>query len=143
MFDRSRKAKLSLQPDKCEFLKTQVVGHIISKDRVKPNPEKVEADRDFPRPRTIKNIPQFLELTGYYRSFIEGHAGIAKPLTNLSKSCVPFIWVNNGEKSFQDLKEQLITEPVLIFPDFSKPFIVTTDASGYAVGGFLSQGQSR
>ena len=56
------------------------------------------------------------------------------------KNNVPFIWGDDEETSFQDLKEQLITEPVLIFPDFSKPFIVTTDASGYAIGGILSQG---
>ena len=142
LFDRLRKAKLSLQPDKCEFLKKEVIylGHIISKDGVKPNPEKVEAVRNFPRPRNIKNIRQFLGLTGYYRRFIDGYAGMAKPLTQLLKSDVPFNWGEEQENSFKELKEKLITEPVLIFPDFSKPFIVTTDASGYAIGGILSQG---
>ena len=142
VFDRLRKAKLLLQPDKCEFLKREVVylGHIISKDGVKPNPEKVKAVREFPRPRNLKNIRQFLGLTGYYRRFIEGYAEIAKPLSHLLKDNVPFIWGNSEEKSFQDLKELLITEPVLIFPDFSKPFSVTTDTSGYAIGGILSQG---
>ena len=142
VFDRLRKAKLSLQPDTCKFLKREVVylGHIISKDGVKPNPEKVKAVREFPRPRNLKNIRQFLGLTGYYRRFIEGYAGIAKLLSHLLKDNVPFIWGNSEEKSFQDLKELLITEPLLIFPDFSKPFIVTIDASGYAIGGILSQG---
>ena len=65
---------------------------------------------------------------------------MAKPLTQLLKADVPFNWGEEQEKSFQKLKEKLITEPVLIFPDFSKPFIVTTDASGYAIGGILSQG---
>ena len=113
------------------------LGH---QDGVKPNPEKVKAVREFPRPRNIKNIRQFLGLTGYYRRFIERYAEIAKPLSHLLKNNVPFIWGNSEEKSFQNLKERLITEPVLIFPDFSKPFIVTTDASGYAIGGILSQG---
>ena len=142
VFDRLRRANLSLQPEKCEFLKKEVVhlGHIIGKDGVKPNPEKLKAVRDFPRPRNIKNVCQFLGLTGYYRRFIEGYAETAKPLSHLLKNNVPFIWGNDEETSFQDLKEQLITEPVLIFPDFSKPFIVTTDASGYAIGGILSQG---
>ena len=137
-----RKARLSLQPDKCEFLLREVIylGHVISEDGVKPNPEKVKAVREFPRPRNIRNIRQFFRLTGYYRRFIEGYAEIAKPLSQLLKNNVPFIWVNNEEKSFQDLKERLITEPVLIFPDFFKPFIVMTDASGYAIKGILSQG---
>ena len=142
VFDRLKKENLSLQPDKCEFLRREVVylGPIIGNDGVKPNPEKVKAVRDFPRPRNIKNIRQFLGLTGYYRRFIEGYVEIAKPLSHLFNNNVPFIWRNNEEKSFQDLKDQLIEEPVLIFLDFFKPFIVTTDASGYAIGGILSGG---
>ena len=65
---------------------------------------------------------------------------MAKPLTNLLKKDIPFAWREKEEESFQEFKEKLCTKPVLIFPDFSKPFIVTTDASGYAIGGILSQG---
>lgn len=79
-------------------------------------------------------------LTGYYRRFIEGYAKLAKPLTNLLKDNTPFLWDSSQEKAYEELEEKLCTEPVLIFPDFSKSFIVTADASGYAIGGILSQG---
>ena len=74
LFSRLEKAQLTLQPDKCEFLKKAVVylGHIISKDGLKPDPKKLEAVREFPKPKNVKGIRQFLGLTGYYRRFIEG-----------------------------------------------------------------------
>jgi len=71
LIERLRQANLKLQLDKCEFLKTEVtyLGHVISKDRVKPDPKKLEVVRQFPRPKTPKNIKQFLGLAGYYRKF--------------------------------------------------------------------------
>ena len=143
LMDRLREANLKLQPDKCEFLKTEVtyLGHIISKDGIKPDPKKLEAVRQFPRPKTPKNIKQFLGLTGYYRRFIPNFSTLTKPLTNLLKNDVHFEWTSAQQNSFEALKEKLCEEPVLQYPDFSKPFILTTDASSIAVGGILSQGE--
>lgn len=140
--ERLRNANLRLQPDKCEFLRKEVtyLGHIISETGVKPDPGKVEAVRNFPRPKNDKNIKQFLGLAGYYRRFICNFSKIAKPLTALLKKGEPFKWLESQETAFKELKEQLCTEPLLQHPDFTKPFILTTDASGYAVGGILSQG---
>jgi len=88
LIERLRKANLKLQSDKCEFLKNEVtyLGHIISKDRVKPDPKKLETVRQFPRLKTPKNIEQFLGLTGYYRRFILNFSTLTKPLTNLLKN---------------------------------------------------------
>ena len=143
LIDRLRKANLKLQPDKCEFLKTEVtyLGHVISKDGVRPDPKKLDAVRHFPRPKTPKNIKQFLGLAGYYRRFIPSFSKLAKPLTNLLKNDTTFEWTFAQEESFETLKQRLCEEPVLQYPDFSKPFILTTDASGIAVGGILSQGE--
>ncbi|KAL6427138.1 hypothetical protein ACFW04_008640 [Cataglyphis niger] len=143
LIERLRKANLKLQPDKCEFLKTEVtyLGHVIGRDGVKPDPKKLEAVRQFPRPKTPRNIKQFLGLAGYYRRFIPNFSKLAKPLTNLLKNDTRFEWTSAQEDSFEFLKQKLCEEPVLQYPDFSKPFILTTDASGIAVGGILSQGE--
>lgn len=140
--ERLRKANLRLQPDKCEFLRKEVtyLGHIIGEDGVRPDPGKVKAVREFPRPRNATNIKQFLGLAGYYRRFIAKFSYITKPLTNLLKKDTEFVWTDKHENAFNKIKDVLCTEPLLQFPDFSKPFVLTTDASGYAIGGILSQG---
>jgi len=143
LIERLRRANLKLQPDKCEFLKTEVtyLGHVIGKDGVKPDPKKLEVVRQFPRLKTPKNIKQFLGLAGYYRRFIPSFSKLVKPLTNLLKNDTRFEWTSAQEESFEILKQKLCEEPVLQYPDFSKTFILTTDASGIAVGGILSQGE--
>ncbi|KAL6417870.1 hypothetical protein ACFW04_012472 [Cataglyphis niger] len=140
--ERLRQANLKLQPDKCEFLRKEVgyLGHIISDEGVKPDPAKIRAVKEFPTPRNAKNIKQFLGLAGYYRRFIPNFSKTARPLTNLLKKEEPFDWTDEQESAFVQLREALCTEPILQYPDFTKPFVVTTDASGYAIGGILSQG---
>jgi len=140
--ERLRKANLRLQPDKCEFLRREVtyLGHVIREDGVKPDPKKIEAVSKFPRPKNTKNIKQFLGLAGYYRRFIPNFSKIAKPLTTLLKKDEPFEWKQPQEDAFTSLRDSLCTEPLLQHPDFTQPFVLTTDASGHAVGGILSQG---
>ncbi|KMQ89174.1 enzymatic polyprotein endonuclease reverse [Lasius niger] len=140
--ERLRKANLKLQPDKCEFLRKEVgyLGHIISDEGVKPDPAKIRAVKEFPKPHHAKNIKQFLGLAGYYRRFIHNFSKIAQPLTNLLKKDEPFVWQTKQEEAFVQLRDALCTEPILQYPDFTKPFVVTTDASGHAIGGILSQG---
>ena len=143
LMKRLKDANLKLQPDKCEFLRTEVayLGHIIGSDGVKPDPRKIEAITKFPQPRNAKNIKQFLGLVGYYRRFIPQFSKIAKPLTDLLKKDKPFSWQNAQADAFSTLQNYLCLEPILQYPDFTQPFILTTDASGYAIGGVLSQGK--
>ena len=140
LMDRLRKAKLQLQSDKCEFLRHEVkyLGHVTSENGVKPDLKKIEADSNFPRPKKSKNIKQFLGLAGYYRRFIPNFSKVVKPLTQLLKKDVAFKRMENQEDAFNALKTALTTEHILQYPDFSQPFNLTTDASGYAVGGVLS-----
>jgi len=139
---RLRNANLKLQPDKCEFLRKEVIylGHIIGEDGVKPDPKKVEAVREFPRPINQKTIKQFLGLAGYYRRFIPNFSRIAKPLTDLLKKESAFVWTEKQTEAFTILRDALCSQPLLQYPDFSRPFVVTTDASKIAIGGILSQG---
>jgi len=113
---------------------------VIGKDGVRPDPNKISALENFPRPNNQKNIKQFLGLAGYYRRFVPLFSKIAKPLTDLLKKNKPFQWTESQESAFNTLRQSLCKEPILQYPDFSKPFILTTDASGYAIGGVLSQG---
>ena len=144
IMERLRESNLQLNLDKCEFLRKEVcyLGHILSKKGISPDPRKLEAVKNFPRPKNIKNIRQFLGLSGYYRRFIKNFSQIAKPLSKLLQKEVEFCWTEKEEKAFSTLKEFLCNPPVLQYPDFSKPFNITTDASGYAIGGILSQGES-
>ena len=143
VFDRLRKYNLKLQPDKCEFLRTELtyLGHTVSGDGVKPDPKKIESVVRFPAPKTPTEVKSFLGLANYYRRFIPNFSKIAKPLTELLRKDIPFIWTENEEQAFQMLKMQLVNPPVLQYPDFSKGFVLTTDASQNAIGCVLSQGK--
>ncbi|XP_046145387.1 uncharacterized protein LOC123988679 [Osmia bicornis bicornis] len=141
LFTRLADAGLTLQPDKCEFVKTEVayLGHVISKRGVRPDPKKIVAVKNFPRPKNAKNIRQFLGLAGYYRRFIENFAEKSKPLPDLLKKNVHFIWGKEQKKSFAALRKALCRAPILQYPNFDKPFTLTTDASDFAIGAVLSQ----
>jgi len=92
--DKLREHNLKLQPDKCEFLRKEVIylGHIITEDRIRPDPNKLYAVEKFSVPRKVKDVQFFLGLAGYYRKFIEDFSKIAKPLTKLTKKGEKFNW---------------------------------------------------
>ena len=142
LFGRLKTAGLTLQPDKCLFLKKEVVylDHIISEQGVRPDPKKTQAVSDFPRPLNAKNIKQFLGLAGYYRRFIPDFAKIARPLHYLLQKEIKFMWGEAQENAFITLKQKLCSQPLLQYPDFNSPFVITTDVSDFALGGVLSQG---
>lgn len=104
------------------------------------DPKKFEAVRNFPRPRTTKAISQFLGLAGYCRRFISAFSKVAKSLTDLLKKEAIFSWNVLQDDAFNTLRDALYEEPILQYPDYTKEFNVITDASGYAIGAFLSQG---
>lgn len=141
VFNQLRAANLKLQPDKCEFLRQEVVylGHIISKDGLRPNPDKISVIEKFPIPTTPKHIKQFLGLVGYYRRFIADFSKISQKLTKLLRKDVVFKWEEEQQEAFDILRRALMTEPILQYPDFDKEFYLTTDASNFAIGAILSQ----
>ncbi|KAL4085363.1 hypothetical protein QTP88_027222 [Uroleucon formosanum] len=143
VFERLRNHNLKIQPTKCEFLKQQCMylGHIISENGIQPDPEKIKSVLQFPIPTSVKEIKSFLGLSGYYRKFIKSCSLISKPMTNLLRKDVTFNWDTSCQEAFDKLKNILCSEPILQYPDFTKPFIVTTDASGKALGAILSQGE--
>jgi len=143
VFARLRLYNLKLQPYKCEFLRKEVLylGHRLTCNGLLPNESKLSAVKEFPIPSTTKKLKEFLGLAGYYRRFIPNFGKIAKPLTNLLKNNTPFIWNADTDEAFNTLKRVLTSQPLLQYPDFSKPFILTTDASNDALGAILIQGE--
>lgn len=143
VFARLEQNNLKIQPSKCEFLKHECMylGHVITKNGIKPDPNKIKSVIEYPVPKTQKHIKSFLGLSGYYRKFIKSYSSIATPLTKLLKKNTPFNWDENCQEAFEKLKSALCSEPVLVYPDFTKPFNLTTDASTKALGAILSQEQ--
>lgn len=143
VFAKLRETNLKIQLDKCEFLRKEVgfLGHIITPQGIKPNPQKIEAIQRFPIPKTAKEIKSFLGLLGYYRRFINNFAKLTKPLTKCLKKDTKIIHDEEFIKTFDLCKSILTNDPILKYPDFSKPFVLTTDASNFAIGAVLSQGQ--
>lgn len=132
IFCRLKQANLKVQLDKSEFLKkeTEFLGHIVTPNGIKPNPKKIECVQKFPIPKTAKQIKQFLGLTGYYRKFIRDYSLIAKPMTiYLKKDAKLNMSDPRYQESFNTLKQLLTHDPILHYPDFTKKFTLTTDAS--------------
>ena len=135
------KAGLKLKPSKCKFAAAQVkyLGHILSQDGVRPNPEKTTIIDNFPAPRNVKQVRSFIGLTNYYKRFIKDYSKIAAPLFALLRKDVPFVWSTQCQQTFDYLKKQLVQEPILKYPDMHKHFYLTTDASNTGIGYVLSQ----
>ena len=141
IFQRILTANLKLQIDKSDFLRKEIeyLGHVVTQEGVKPNPLKIEAIKKFPLPKTQKEIKSFLGLMGYYRKFIKDFAKITKPLTKQLKGKIKVVTDEEFKATFEHCKNLLCNDPILIYPDFTKPFILTTDASNFALGAVLSQ----
>ncbi|KAL0536708.1 hypothetical protein IC582_025668 [Cucumis melo] len=136
-----RDNKLYAKFSKCEFWLKQVsfLGHVVSKAGVSVDPAKIEAVTGWTRPSTVSEVRSFLGLAGYYRRFVENFSRIATPLTQLTRKGAPFVWSKACEDSFQNLKQKLVTAPVLTVPDGSGSFVIYSDASKKGLGCVLMQ----
>ena len=134
-------AGLKLKTRKCEFLKDKLdyLGHTVTRDGVAPNPRKVESIVNYPAPTNVKELQSVLGLASYYRKFIRAFAEKAHSLTKLTRKDVAWEWGNDQRDAFECIKQCLISEPILGYPDFTREFIVYTDASGYGIGAVLAQ----
>lgn len=147
IFERFRESNIKLNPQKCNFMQREVkyLGHKCSTEGVKPDERIIEAIQQFPIPDTIKKLRSFLGLANYYRQFIPNFARKAGALYNLLKENnltnkkIITEWTTKCDEAFQYLKEALISEPILIYPDFNKDFSITCDASLEGLGAVLEQ----
>eukprot|EP00253_Pinus_taeda_P006607 PITA_06607 len=126
---------------KCDFYKEQIqyLGHIITKEGIAVDPEKIKTIMDWPTPKDVVDIRSFMGLAGYYQRFVEGFSRVAYPITSLQKKGKAFRWTADCQRSFEQLKHLLTTAPVLCVADPEKEYVVCTDASKEGVGGVLMQ----
>jgi len=144
VFDALRQAGLKLKPSKCTFADNKLLflGHIISRDGVSVNPEKVKAVRNFPQPKCRRDVLSLVALCSYYRRFICNFAKIAKPLHKLTEKVEKFIWNEEANAAFEKLKDCLCSSEVLAYPDDDAPTEIHCDASGVGLGATLVQTQN-
>ena len=134
-------AGLKLKPLKCHFGQTSVkfLGFQIADTGLAPDPEKVKAIKEYPVPKDLTELRRFIGMISYYRRFISGFSDIAHPLHRLLQKDVKFDWNQSCQNSFESLKEQLISSPILGFPDTDKDYLLYTDASDVGIGAVLTQ----
>jgi len=99
----------------------------------------VQAVLQWPTPSAVKELRSFLRLAGYYRRFVRHFGMLSRLLIDLLKKGALFVWTEVQEQSFSALKKALTSAPVLAMPNFSKPFVIETNASGTRVGVVLMQ----
>ena len=157
VFSRLKQYQLKIKPKKSFFFQTEVsfLGHVLSAKGISPNPKKVDKVRDWPIPKTSKEVHSFIGLASYYCRFIPNFAKWSKPLNALilppahqakvrrgemkKSKLTEFVWSKEGQEGFDALKHALTTAPVLAYPDYTQPFILETDASLKGLGAVLSQ----
>ncbi|GFU45198.1 transposon Tf2-6 polyprotein [Trichonephila clavipes] len=135
---------LRLNSKKCLFAaqEVKILGHLVSSNGVRPDPDKIKAVRNFPTPKNIHDIRSFLGLCSYFRRFIKGFCYLAEPLQSLLKSGVEFHWGPEEVEAFNSLKKALTSDPVLGMYDKRASTEIHTDASGYGIGAVLVQIQN-
>ena len=145
VFEALRAANLTVKASKCHFcrLETKYLGHIITQNGIKPDPDLVKSVINFPQPKKIKDAQSFLGLTGYCRRFIKNYARIAEPLIKWLRYSTDgnhhLQWTSECTNAFENLKEKLTTAPIINTPNFKKPFILEVDTCEYGLGAVLTQ----
>ena len=143
VFTRLAKAGLKLKPSKCKLIRKELdfLGYVVSRNGISVDPKKVSAVTKFQTPVDVKSLRAFLGLASYYRRFVPAFSSVANPLYSLTRKDVAFVWSQECDTAFTQLKELLTQAPVLAYPSFGRDFLLETDASGVGLGAILSQKQ--
>ena len=143
IFRRCRKAGLQVNAEKCRFGLEEIdyLGYIITPEGIKPNPKKIKAIQALERPTTTTEVRRLIGMVQYYRDLWKRRSHILQPFTELSSGPKgkKITWTPKLEKAFNDIKKMVCKETLLTYPDWSKPFIIHTDASDYQLGAVISQ----
>ena len=140
VLSRLRNAGFTLRGSKCFFGKTSLshLGFQYSPDGVTPTADKTQSILNWPIPASRKELRSFLGLVNFYRRFIPRFSHIAAPLTSLTANKVPFKWNQEHQVAFEQLRQALVSPPILDYPKPNDHFILTTDASDVGLGAILS-----
>ena len=143
VFMRLREGNLRLGHKKCTLARTSVtfLGHLVSEKGIQPDPRLLESIQGIQPPTSVTQVRSFLGLVGYYRWFTKELSKIAAPLNKFLEKNKLFVWTEECAKTYQELRDLLLKEPVVAYPDFSVPFRLYTDASNIGLGVILAQKQ--
>jgi len=141
VFTRLRECGLKAKPSKCVFFKSPInfLGHLVSESGIQPQPEKLEAIKNWLTPHCLRDVRAFYGLASYYRKFVKDFAAIAEPLSRLTKKNTTFVWTDEAQESFDKLKSALLATEILAYPRPDLPCLLDSDASDISVGAVLSQ----
>lgn len=141
VFAICRKSNLKINPEKCQFFRSQVtfLGHICSNSGILPDTSKIRTVENYPKPHDKESVKRFVAFTNYYKKIIKNFAVLAAPLNKLTRKNISFQWTKEANDAFDKLKDAIIKPPILQYPDFTKEFTVTVDASQFGCGAVLSQ----
>ena len=136
---RCEETNLVLNWEKCHFMVQEgiVLSHRISTRGIDVDRAKIEAIEKLPPLSSVKGIRSFLGHVGFYRRFIKDFSQIAKPLSNLLAQETPFVFYEQCLQAFSNLKDKLVSTPIVVAPDWDLPFELICDASDYAIGAML------
>nr|GEV96517.1 hypothetical protein [Tanacetum cinerariifolium] len=145
MLKRCEDTNLVLNWEKCHFMCKEgiVLGHKISKSRIKVYRAKVDVIAKLPHPTTVKGVRSFLGHAGFYRRFIQDFSKIARPMTHLLEKETSFVFYKDYINAFDILKKKLTEAPMLVVPDWNLPFKLMCDASDFAIGVVLGQRKTK
>lgn len=141
VLSKMRNAGFTLKLEKCSFFRTEMkfLGYIIDKEGAKPDPDRVSAIRNFPVPRSTKQLQAFLGLCNYDRRFCGKFSTCAEPLTRMLKKNRRWIWTAEAQKAFDEIKKLISDATLLYRPRRDCRFYVQTDASDVGLGAQLFQ----
>lgn len=141
--DRLQKETLYAKRSKCSFglKEVEFLGHIVSSRGISTDPQKITAVQEWPAPANSTEVAAFLGLANFYRRFVREFSSIAAPLTQLLKKEQTFQWTGETQTAFEKLKAALCSTPVLAPPDRDQPYTIECDASAFAIGAVLYQGE--
>ena len=137
----ARDNDLYFKPEKCVFHATSIdyLGVILGGGVTRMDPVKIAGVRNWPTPKTVRDVRSFLGFCNFYRSFIKDFSAVAQPLNDLTKKDETWHWGQAQQTAFDMLKGKITSEPILTQPDHHKQFELEVDASGFALGAVLLQ----
>jgi len=141
ILDKLEKHDLYLKPEKCAFTQKRIefLGVVLENNTIQMDPTKIKGVAEWPHPKNPTDVRSFLGFTGFYRYFIPNYSRVTRPLLDLTKKAMPWVWTEAQMTAFEMLKKLMCSKPVLTQPQYDKPFMVHTDASAYGMGAILLQ----